>query len=136
MRPLLRSLPATALSSLALAAPTLVKPVQAEPVIYDFTVEVRTGSLAGNSFYGTFRYDDDAIAGTGRETIGVDDGLTVKMRFYGLDFQAPDDVDFPDYPRVNLVDGEIESLDFWIEPGDRVQWWDFPGWDVELMARD
>lgn len=112
-----------------------IAPAGAEPLIYDFTVEVREGSLAGNRFSGTFRFDREAITGSGQETIGVADGLTVKMQFYGLDFAATQDVDYPQFPIVHLNNGEVEALDFWVEPSERGLWWERPGWEIELTRR-
>jgi hypothetical protein len=130
LRPIAASLTGVIAGGLGAIAPGL-----AEPIIYDFTVNVRTGSLAGNHFSGTFRFDREAMTGTGRETIAVEDGLAIKMQFYGMYFGAADDVDYPEFPQVNLDDGEVESLDFWVEPGDRGRWWDLPGWEIELTRR-
>jgi hypothetical protein len=130
LRPITVSLTGAIVGGMGAIAPGL-----AEPVIYDFTVQVRTGSLAGNRFTGTVRFDSEAFTGVGRETIGVEDGLAVKMQFYGMYFGAMDDVNYPEFPRVNLNNGELESLDFWIEPGARGSWWNLPGWEIELTRR-
>ncbi len=69
------------------------------------------------------------------EEVGVADGLTVDMNFLGKDYSEVDDIDFPTYPKLVFEDGEITRLDFWIEPGDRVLWWDLSGWEVVLSPR-
>lgn len=110
-------------------------PAQAEIVTYDFTVSVSRGSLAGNVFYGTFSYDDAFLTGLGQETLGTAEGLTVSMDFLGDRYTELDDADYPAFPVLVFDDGELQQLDFWIEPGDRVQWWMLPGWQVELYPR-
>ena len=46
-------------------------PSLAKPITYDFTVEVSQGSLAGNTYTGSFSYDDEQLTGVGKEEIGV-----------------------------------------------------------------
>lgn len=57
--------------------------VQASSITYDFTVNVTKGALAGNSFNGTFSYDDSTLKGTGVEQLGIERGLTVCMNYFG-----------------------------------------------------
>ncbi len=110
--------------------------VQALPVTYDFTVVVTQGSLAGNTFNGSFTYDDEALKGVGKEEIGVDDGLTVKMNFFGKDYDHTADIDYPQFPKLIFEAGEIQTLDFWVEPGSRGIWWGLPGWEIQLSPRN
>jgi hypothetical protein len=112
------------------------RPIQAVPVTYDFTVEVTQGSLAGNTFTGSFRYDDESVRRVGTKEIGVADGLMVNMTFFGQDYTEKADTGYPEYPKLILEDGLIQRLDFWIEPGERVVWWGQPGWKVELFPRN
>lgn len=110
-------------------------PDATEIITYDFAVNVTEGVLAGNTFIGAFSYDASTITGVGMEEVGVADGLTVDMNFLGKDYSEVDDIDYPAYPKLVFEDGEITRLDFWIEPGDRVLWWDLSGWEVVLSPR-
>ncbi|MGK7889774.1 MAG: hypothetical protein AB4042_10595 [Leptolyngbyaceae cyanobacterium] len=108
------------------------QPPETQPVVYDFTIDVTAGSLAGMSYDGHFCYDAAAITGTGTETLGVDDGLKSSILFFGQIYTQVDDSNYPEFPQLTLTEGEIEQLDFWIEAGDRLVWWDLPGWEVTL----
>ena len=107
----------------------------AESVTYNFTIDVTAGPLADNTYEGSFTYDPASIAGEGTEEIGVDDGLTASINFYGEDFSEADDSDYPDYPKLVFEDGEVVLLDFWVEEGDRIVWWNAPGWEVTLSEQ-
>lgn len=111
------------------------RPLQALPVTYDFTVEVTQGTLTGNTFSGSLTYDDEAIIGTGIEEIGVENSLTVTMEFLGETYSETFDSQYPEFPKLRFEDGEIQHLDFWIEPGERIIWWHLPGWEVNLLRR-
>ena len=128
------------ITAIATVAATLVAinghSVQAFPVTYDFTVVVTQGSLAGNTFNGSFSYDDGQLSGVGAEEIGIADGLTVNMTFFEQDYTEIADTDYPAFPKLIFEDGEIQRLDFWIEPGERGVWWGLPGWEIELSPRD
>ena len=128
------------LSAIATVAATLIalngRPVQALPVTYDFTVVVTQGSLAGNTFNGSFSYDDALLSGVGAEEIGIADGLTVNMNFLGQDYAESADTDYPNFPKLIFENGEIQQLDFWIESEERGIWWGLPGWEIELSPRD
>ncbi len=113
-----------------------VRPVQAEPVTYDFTVVVTQGSLVGNTFNGSFTYDDAILNGMGTEAIQVSDGLKVNMNFFGQDYSETADINYPEFPQLIFEDGEIQQLDFWVEPGKRAVWWGLPGWEIELSPRE
>lgn len=130
----------TYLSAIATVAVTMVTAhgcsVQTLPVAYDFTVMVTEGSLAGNTFNGSFSYDDSTLSGVGVEEIGIDEGLTVNMTFLGQDYAETADTGYPEFPKLIFEAGEIQRLDFWIEPGERGVWWGLPGWEIELSPRD
>ena len=109
---------------------------EAKPVTYDFTVVVNTGSLSGQSFDGSFTYDDELLTGQGTEEIDVKKGLSVNMNFLGKVYNETDDTGYPEYPKLMIQDGEIQTLDFWVEPIERIVWWGLPGWNVEFSRRD
>lgn len=109
-----------------------IAPAWAESVTYQFWVNVTAGPLAGNTFNGTFTYDANSIVGQGTEIVGVDNGLSVNMDFLGETYTETADTSYPAFPQLVLQDGEVQQLDFWIEPGPRVNWWNLPGWQVDL----
>lgn len=113
---------------------SLALPAQAGKVTYtyEFTVKVTQGSLAGNTFEGTFSYDSTTLTHTGAETIGVEDELDITMQFLGQIYEETADTDYPNFPQLILQDGEVQQLDFWMEAGPRVNWWALPGWKVQL----
>ncbi len=115
---------------------TNVLPIQAVPVTYDFTVVVTEGSLAGNTFNGSFSYDDEILNGVGTEEIDIADGLKVNMTFLEQNYTEKEDRDYPEFPKLIFEDGAIQRLDFWIEPNERGIWWGRPGWDIQLSPRD
>lgn len=107
----------------------------ASTITYDFTVNVTQGSLAGNTFNGRFSYDDATLKGTGTEELGVAEGLTVCMNYFGRNYSETDDTSYPAFPKLVFEDGKIKQLDFWIQPNKRVNWWDLAGWEVKLSMR-
>jgi len=107
----------------------------ASTITYDFTVNVTQGSLAGKTFNGTFSYDDATLKGTGIEELGVAQGLTACMNYFGRNYSETDDTSYPAFPKLVFEDGKIKQLDFWIQPNKRLNWWDLPGWEVKLSMR-
>ncbi|MEG4939971.1 hypothetical protein [Microcoleus sp. F4-D5] len=101
-------------------------------VTYDFTITVTKGGLAGNTFNGSFSYDDAKLKGTGVEELGITDGLTTCLNYLGRTYRETDDTSYPNFPTLKFEDGKIAQLDFWIQPNQRVNWWKLPGWEVKL----
>lgn len=112
-----------------------ISQAQASIITYDFTVNVAQGSLAGQSYSGTFSYDDSTLKGTGVEKLGVDQGLKVCMNYFGRNYTEASDRDYPKFPTLVLENGEVKHLDFWVQPQKRVVWWNLPGWEVNLSRR-
>lgn len=108
---------------------------QAAIQTYDIVVDVTAGSLEGNQFTGTICYDDEFLMGIGTEEVSPYLGLSTTMNFLGKDYDQTDDTDYPDYPKLILEDGEIQSLEFWVESDQRGSWWNTPGWDIQLTER-
>ncbi|WP_373535071.1 hypothetical protein [Microcoleus sp.] len=104
----------------------------AVPVTYDFTVTVTKGRLAGNSFNGSFSYDDAKLKGTGVEELGIAEGLTTCINYLGRTYRETDDTSYPTFPKLRFEDGNISQLNFWIQPNQRVNWWNSNGWEVKL----
>lgn len=112
--------------------PIPVSQAQASTITYDFTVNVTAGALTGRSFHGTFSYDDSRLTGRGVEELGVNQGLTICMNFFGQNYRETEDSNYPTFPKLVFENGSIKKLDFWIEPNKRVNWWNQPGWEVTL----
>jgi hypothetical protein len=131
------SVPAISKLSVAIATTllsTVVTATQAYavPVTYDFTITVTKGGLAGNSFNGSFSYDDAKLKGKGVEELGITEGLTTCLNYLGRTYRETDDTSYPTFPKLRFEDGKITQLNFWIQPNQRVNWWNLPGWEVKL----
>ena len=131
------SLPAISKLSVAIATTllsTVVTATQAYavPVTYDFTITVTKGGLAGNTFNGSFSYDDAKLKGKGVEELGITDGLTTCINYLGRTYRETDDTSYPTFPTLIFEDGKITRLNFWIQQNERVNWWKLPGWEVKL----
>ncbi|MEG4517299.1 MULTISPECIES: hypothetical protein [unclassified Microcoleus] len=136
---LFRDASVQAISKLSVAiATTLLSTVvtatqaYAVPVTYDFTITVTKGGLAGNSFNGSFSYDDAKLKGKGVEELGISDGLRACLNYLGRTYRETDDTSYPNFPTLRFEDGKIVQLNFWIQPNQRVNWWKLPGWEVKL----
>ena len=131
------SVPAISKLSVAIATTllsTVVTATQAYavPVTYDFTITVTKGGLAGNTFNGSFSYDDAKLKGKGVEELGITDGLTTCLNYLGRTYRETDDTSYPTFPTLIFEDGKITRLNFWIQQNQRVNWWNLPGWEVNL----
>ena len=104
---------ATATAALSLAAME-AKTVQAATIIYDFTVDVTSGPLTGTQSFGSFSYDDLALTGTGLETLGVNEGLSISFDFLGKTYNETNDIGSPDYPIVQFQDQSLLGLNFFV----------------------
>ena len=138
---LFRDASVSAISKLSVAiATTILSTVvtatqsYAVPVTYDFTITVTKGGLAGNSFNGSFSYDDAKLKGKGVEELGIDEGLTTCLNYLGRTYRETDDTSYPTFPTLRFEDGKIAQLNFWIQPNQRVNWWNLPGWEVKLSG--
>ena len=85
-------------------------------VASDFTILVRTGSLAGNTYTGSFQYDDSTLTGVGFESITALSGLfQFEFEWMGQVFREDSN---PGYAsRAEFVDGEFSGVTY------------FRGWD-------
>lgn len=105
-----------------------VAPNSAEAVTMtnDFRVDVTTGSLAGQSFFGSFQYDDAALTDTsiqiidpinGNQIINPSNGLLdLSFDFLGTTYTEESDDGFPDFPQLNFQNGSFQFLDFLVFP--------------------
>lgn len=110
--------------SAALSFTTIeAKPIQAATITYDFDVYLTSGPQTGNTYAGSFNYNNSTLTGTGLETVGVSQGLSVSFDYLGVTYTEADDLKlspFSDDPRrrvdpgplVSLSDGDLLGLDF------------------------
>jgi len=90
---------------------------QAVTMTNDLQVDVTTGSLAGQSFFGSFQYDDAALTGIGEEMLDLSTGLLgVSFNFLGTIYTEQSDVELPDFPLLGFQDGSLFGLDFVVRP--------------------
>jgi len=80
-------------------------PAQAATVTYDFTINNLDGDLAGNSFSGSFTYDDALLTGSGSEYLGVSSLL---FNLLGTDYTEADDP----FAEVAFFEGTFLGLIF------------------------
>lgn len=99
---------AAALSFVVMEAKT----VQAATVTYDFTVDVTSGPLTGTQPSGSFSYNDSTLTGTGLETLGVAQGLSVAFNFLGKTYKETNDIEFPEFPIVQFQERKLLGLNF------------------------
>lgn len=85
---------------------------QAATITYDFTVDVTSGPLSDTQPFGFFTYDDSTLIGSGLETLGVDQGLSISFNFLNKTYDETDDIGFPTYPTVQFQDSDLLGLSF------------------------
>ncbi|MEA5536629.1 PEP-CTERM sorting domain-containing protein [Crocosphaera sp. XPORK-15E] len=86
-----------------------INPAQAATVNYNLSGTIENGLLTGQTFSGTFSYDDSLLTGSGFETLGISE---VNLSFFGSIFTAVDDDSYPDSPTVEFLDGNFLGLNF------------------------
>ncbi|MEW4486592.1 PEP-CTERM sorting domain-containing protein [Thalassoglobus sp. JC818] len=81
-----------------------------------FTATVDASSpFAGTVGTGSFTYDDSLLTGIGDEEIDFLSGLMIEFTIFGQTFTESDDIDLPDEPSLEFLDGVPEFLDFIID---------------------
>ncbi len=90
----------------------------------NFRVDVTTGSLANQSFFGSFRYDEAALTdpstqvidpANGNQIINASNGLLdLSFNFLGNTYTQASDSDFPEFPQLNFQNGLFQGLDFFV----------------------
>ncbi|MFE4104654.1 PEP-CTERM sorting domain-containing protein [Almyronema epifaneia] len=86
--------------SLLLVPAAMIDSATAATLVQPFEVEVTSGGLAGQTFFGSARYDE-SIAPSGLfGAINAADGLTLTFDFLGRTFTEADAVAFPNSPNL------------------------------------
>lgn len=83
-----------------------VSPAQAAIVSYNLAGTIETGLLTGQTFSGTFSYDNSPLTGSGFEFLDVSQ---VNLNFLGSTFTA---VNADSNPTVEFLDGILLGLNF------------------------
>lgn len=97
-------------------------PAQALTITNNFRVDITEGSLANQSFFGSFRYDDAALTDPSKQIFDPNNGnllindsnglLDLSFNFLGNIYTQASDVSFPDFPQLNFQNGLFQALDF------------------------
>lgn len=86
---------------------------QASTITNNFRVDITQGTLANQSFFGNFTYDDSFLSGTGFESLTPSNGfLNLSFNFLDNIYTQENDVDSPDFPEVAFQDGSLLGLGF------------------------
>lgn len=82
---------AVAATSLFLGSNLIIdaKPAQALSNPFNFDVNVNSGALNGNTYSGSFSYDDATLTGSGSESVTVD---SLNFTFEGTPYTEADDI--------------------------------------------
>ncbi|NEP00769.1 MAG: PEP-CTERM sorting domain-containing protein [Symploca sp. SIO2E9] len=75
----------------------------------NFTVDITTGDLAGNSYDGYFTFEDSELTGIGNEEVVAD---KVSFDFNGITYTEEQDFDYPNAPLVEFDGGSLLGLNF------------------------
>jgi hypothetical protein len=86
-----------------------VNPAQAATVNYNLAGKIENGLLTGETFSGTFSYDNSPLTGSIFETLEVSQ---LSLSFLGSTFTAADDDSYPDNPTVEFSNGSFLGLNF------------------------
>lgn len=96
----------TRISAIAagVAASLIALESHAATISYNFTVDIISGPLDGDSFSGSLAYDDAALTTSGSELVDVEN---LSFNFQGIDYTEADGD-----AAVEFIDGEFLGLDF------------------------
>lgn len=111
MRRLNRVPIARAAGALALALTLL--PAQAAIVSFPFVAPVTAGPFAGEVGSGVIRFDD-TFSGTLSPAVGA---VEVDFSWLGQSFDETNDLGFPDFPELTVLDGVPVAIDFLLVQG-------------------
>ncbi|MFN6571477.1 PEP-CTERM domain protein [Nostoc minutum NIES-26] len=90
-------------------------PTQAAVVNYDFMVNAIAGDYPGQ-YYGSFSYDDSTLTGTGEETLGINNGLSIAFNYLGIKYTEKNDIDYGyGAPFVSFQNGNLLGINYLVE---------------------
>ncbi|MGF1937740.1 MAG: PEP-CTERM sorting domain-containing protein [Nostoc sp. ChiQUE02] len=102
------------IAAIAIAVAAVAKPTQAALVNYGFSVNATSGDNPGQ-YFGSFQYDDSTLTGTGEETLGVSNGLSILFDYLGTQYTEASDFDYPSSPVVSFTNGNLLGLSYLVE---------------------
>jgi hypothetical protein len=95
---------------------------QALIIAKEFRVDMTSGSLTGQSFFGSFSYDNAALTDPSLQIFDPFNGnllinemnglLSLSFNFLGDIYTQADDAGFPLFPQLNFSEGLFQGLDF------------------------
>jgi hypothetical protein len=102
------------LTGLTLAASTIHTDIaEAATLAYNFSVDVTSGTLAGQTFSGSFFVDNSKLTGIGTERLNPsNNGLSISFNFNGTSLTAADDGNYPNLPFVEFDNGSLIGLNW------------------------
>jgi hypothetical protein len=109
---LAKSLGIAAFAAISVAAAE-AQPTQAAIVRYNFTVNATSGNNPGQ-YFGTLQYDDITLTGSGKETLGVENGLRVTFNYLDNIYTELDDEFYDFYPIVSFNNGGLLGLNYFV----------------------
>ncbi|UBF27428.1 hypothetical protein K9N68_05630 [Kovacikia minuta CCNUW1] len=114
----LKNLFASTAGIVALHLTVNTQPAQTFSLTYNFTVNITTGTYAGNSYTGAFSYDNSNLTGSGLEFVSPTQGnLGVLFNFLNRTYtQAQDRDAVSGFPRVYFRNGNLLGLSFLVVP--------------------
>lgn len=117
----------SAIAGVALTAAAVLPSTAAQAAIITnhFRVDVTSGLLEDQSFFGHFTYNDAALSdptiqiinpNTGNQLINATNGLIdLSFNFLNNTYTQTSDFGFPAYPTINFANGSLQSLDYIVE---------------------
>ena len=125
-----RSIAITGVACVAIGSAVAPNAAQAAIITNNFRVDATTGSLANQSFFGNFSYNDAALSdpnipidpSNGNQLINLSNGLlSLSFNFLGKTYTEQSDSAQPDFPKLNFNGGLFQGLDFFVEASPSVE---------------
>jgi hypothetical protein len=95
-----------------------LQPTHAEPVTENLGVEILSGPAAGETGILYVTYDTRDLNGDVAETLNpaeAEYGVELVMNLFGQTFTGENDTDFPEFPLLTFLYGELVFIDYVIQ---------------------
>jgi hypothetical protein len=90
-------------------------PVQAISLI-NFEATLNTGVNTGQTFNGSFSYDETLVNSSGLSTLFPNNGLlSANFSYLGTDYTEVNDISFPNGPIANFSNGDFTAFEFLVD---------------------
>jgi len=101
------------LTGIVLLGTTHAGAAEALTLNYNFSVNINSGSLTGQTFSGSFTADNSALTGVGIERLNPsNNGLAVSFNFNGTPLSEASDSGYPNFPFVEFNNGSLVGLNW------------------------